>query len=188
VLPSQLGLWRRCLAGVALALPWLDSLPARGAESGKLVAAAATQAPVRFACIYFSNGVEPVHWRLLTTHAVTTLAEAREVVRAVALKVPAWEVCKTALALYLMEKFDGRRFQDDTAFRYQLCQCLRRLSPSNYRSYFNAAGKVRASHLKDMHRQAIELLGDWLVPVFGLAGAMFANWVERVDGSRRHAR
>ena len=113
--------------------------------------------------------------------------EAREVVRAVALRVPAWEVCKTALALYLMEKLDGRRFQDDTAFRYQLCQCLRRLSPTSYRTYFNTAGKIRASHLKEMHRQAIELLGDWLVLVFGLAGLMFANWVERVENRHRAA-
>ena len=26
-------------------------------------------------------GVEPLHWRLLTTHAVTTVAEAQEIVR-----------------------------------------------------------------------------------------------------------
>ncbi len=51
---------RRCFlrgAGVSLALPWLESLPVRAADSGKQ-----SSAPVRFACIYFSNGVEPVHW------------------------------------------------------------------------------------------------------------------------------
>ncbi len=41
-------------AGVALALPWFDSLKANPA--------AASKAPVRFACLYFSNGVEPAHW------------------------------------------------------------------------------------------------------------------------------
>lgn len=40
-------------AGVALALPWLESLPLR---------AASAKPPVRFACVYFSNGVEPIHW------------------------------------------------------------------------------------------------------------------------------
>ena len=50
-------------AGVALALPWLESYPLTAAES----ATAATNTilnkpPVRFACIYFSNGVEPIHW------------------------------------------------------------------------------------------------------------------------------
>lgn len=50
-------------AGVTLALPWIESLPIRASESGKRITAAdATKPPVRFACIYFSNGVEPIHW------------------------------------------------------------------------------------------------------------------------------
>src|SRR5688572_31918104 len=48
-------------AGVSLALPWLESLPLRAADSGKIVTQA-TKPPVRFGCIYFSNGVEPAHW------------------------------------------------------------------------------------------------------------------------------
>jgi hypothetical protein len=48
-------------AGLTLALPWLDSLPVR-AESGKRTTTALSKPPVRFACIYFSNGVEPEHW------------------------------------------------------------------------------------------------------------------------------
>ena len=43
-------------AGVSLALPWLESLPLRGAT------ASSNQPPLRFACVYFSNGVEPAHW------------------------------------------------------------------------------------------------------------------------------
>lgn len=50
-------------AGISLALPWLPSLPARSAETGKLqTQSTPPKPPVRFACIYFSNGVEPVHW------------------------------------------------------------------------------------------------------------------------------
>lgn len=50
-------------AGVSLALPWLESLPLRAADTGKRVSQAATlKPPVRFACVYFSNGVEPIHW------------------------------------------------------------------------------------------------------------------------------
>jgi hypothetical protein len=49
-------------AGVALTLPWLESLTLRAADSGKRGASAAGQPPVRFACIFFSNGVEPEHW------------------------------------------------------------------------------------------------------------------------------
>ncbi|HZS05977.1 MAG TPA: DUF1552 domain-containing protein [Blastocatellia bacterium] len=53
-------------AGVALALPWLESLPLLAQDSKTTVAAAgagnASKPPLRFAHIYFSNGVEPVHW------------------------------------------------------------------------------------------------------------------------------
>ncbi len=45
-------------AGVALTLPWLESLPSF-AQDGK---AAANKPPLRFAHMYFSNGVEPAHW------------------------------------------------------------------------------------------------------------------------------
>jgi hypothetical protein len=43
-------------AGVALTLPWMESLPLLGAE------ATSNKPPVRFATLYFSNGVEPDHW------------------------------------------------------------------------------------------------------------------------------
>ena len=50
-------------AGVTLALPWIESLPLRAAETGKRVSPkTSSKPPVRFACIYFSNGVEPIHW------------------------------------------------------------------------------------------------------------------------------
>lgn len=49
--------------GTALALPWLESLRGRAAETGKLTTSGGpARPPVRFACIYFSNGVEPAHW------------------------------------------------------------------------------------------------------------------------------
>jgi len=41
-------------AGVALSLPWMESLSAATTANNK--------PPVRFACVYFSNGVEPIHW------------------------------------------------------------------------------------------------------------------------------
>jgi hypothetical protein len=44
--------------GATLALPWLESLS--WAENS--ATAQDAQPPVRFACIFFSNGVEPVHW------------------------------------------------------------------------------------------------------------------------------
>src|SRR5688572_701863 len=44
----------RGAAGAALTLPWLESLAAREGE--------AATPPLRFACLFFSNGVEPEHW------------------------------------------------------------------------------------------------------------------------------
>ena len=56
----------RGAGGLALTLPWLESWPLRGDESGKRVPAKTVGdqegPPVRFGCIYFSNGVEPEHW------------------------------------------------------------------------------------------------------------------------------
>ena len=59
---NQLKSRRRFLkgaAGVALTLPWLESLPLYAAEGA---GDAANKPPVRFGCIWFSNGVEPEHW------------------------------------------------------------------------------------------------------------------------------
>jgi hypothetical protein len=54
-------------AGIALALPWMESLPVfsmpPGAQAGKAaMAKVASKPPLRFAHIYFSNGIEPAHW------------------------------------------------------------------------------------------------------------------------------
>src|SRR5688572_25380580 len=45
--------------GVALALPWMESLPLLGqaAEAVKT-----NTPPLRLGIVYFSNGVEPIHW------------------------------------------------------------------------------------------------------------------------------
>ena len=44
-------------AGVALTLPWLESLPLFAQDKKS-----ANKPPLRFAHLYFSNGVEPAHW------------------------------------------------------------------------------------------------------------------------------
>ena len=51
-------------AGVALALPWMESLPLLRAQelASAAVKADPNKPPLRFACIYFSNGVDPKNW------------------------------------------------------------------------------------------------------------------------------
>jgi hypothetical protein len=55
--------------GVALALPWLESMPwagssaaAAGVSAGAAQAAAKAGPPLRMGIVFFSNGVEPAHW------------------------------------------------------------------------------------------------------------------------------
>jgi hypothetical protein len=47
--------------GIALALPWMESLPAFG-QTLTTAGKAANAAPLRLGVVYFSNGVEPIHW------------------------------------------------------------------------------------------------------------------------------
>jgi uncharacterized protein DUF1552 len=50
-------------AGCTLVLPWLESLPLVAAASGKEGRSEPSgKPPLRFACLFFSNGVEPIHW------------------------------------------------------------------------------------------------------------------------------
>jgi len=60
---KQSGLSRRRFlrgAGVALALPWLESMPLFGQTS--VAAKAVGKPPLRLGIVFFSNGVEPIHW------------------------------------------------------------------------------------------------------------------------------
>ena len=61
---SRRGFLRGC--GATLALPWLESISGAAdslaADRSDPQANSASQPPVRFACLFFSNGVEPAHW------------------------------------------------------------------------------------------------------------------------------
>jgi hypothetical protein len=57
---------------VALALPWLES---------RAVAAAAAKPPVRLGVLYFSNGVEPIHWWAKGEGAAMEIGPALEPMR-----------------------------------------------------------------------------------------------------------
>lgn len=59
-------------AGVALTLPWLESLPVFA--QGK----AANKPPLRFAHLFFSNGVEPIHWWAKGSGAAMEFGKAAE--------------------------------------------------------------------------------------------------------------
>lgn len=49
--------------GVALALPWMESMPLYGSQAVTATAPKAPAGPpLRMGIVYFSNGVEPAHW------------------------------------------------------------------------------------------------------------------------------
>jgi hypothetical protein len=48
--------------GVALALPWMESLPLLGQAPAAGVIKGANTPPLRLGVVFFSNGVEPIHW------------------------------------------------------------------------------------------------------------------------------
>ena len=56
--------------GVALALPWMESLPLVGRVSA---AAQQSTPPLRLGIVFFSNGVEPIHWWAKGTGAAMEL-------------------------------------------------------------------------------------------------------------------
>jgi hypothetical protein len=61
--PASFQLTRRHFlrgVGVALALPWLESLPVFGQVAAPGIKA--NTPPLRMGIVYFSNGVEPIHW------------------------------------------------------------------------------------------------------------------------------
>jgi hypothetical protein len=50
--------------GVALALPWMESLPllGQGPAASLVKTSTANTPPLRLGIVFFSNGVEPIHW------------------------------------------------------------------------------------------------------------------------------
>src|SRR5690349_18041892 len=65
--PQQIQLSRRTLlrgAGVAMALPWLESIPVWGAEPAADGVAADGQSPFpkRFAALFMACGINATHW------------------------------------------------------------------------------------------------------------------------------
>lgn len=63
--------------GVALALPWLESMPLYGQIAAGATAKAATP-PLRLGIVYFSNGVEPAHWWARGSGAAMEMGPALE--------------------------------------------------------------------------------------------------------------
>ncbi|SDH69440.1 hypothetical protein [Roseospirillum parvum] len=107
-----------------------------------------------------------------------------EVVR-IADHVEPWTVIETALALYMMQEHDHRRFQSDDAFRHQLSRRLRGLTDVNAGSWFDhGSGRVKRVY-RDLPATTTLTMAAMLNEAFGLPGLMLARREEEDARKRR---
>jgi hypothetical protein len=127
-------------------------------------------------------------WRTLVGHAQGILAgyrqgragprheriAAQEVVK-LADAVEPRQVVETALAMFLMQELDPRRFRSDQAFRTQLVRRIRGLTDLNAGEYYDhTSGKTKRAY-RDLPPRATAVLGLWLAEAFGAAGLHLAR-------------
>lgn len=124
-----------------------------------------------------AQGIQAAHERRQTGYVFERKA-AQEVVK-LAGDVQASVVVETALAMYLLEADQPRRFRSDAAFRAQLVRRVRGLTDINVGTFWdNEAGKVKRVY-KDLAPRAVVVMAGWLTEAFGPTGAHLARMEER---------
>jgi hypothetical protein len=85
------------------------------------------------------------------------------------------EVAETALALFMMNELEPRRFKTDRAFRTQLVRRVRGLTDLNAGSWYDHhTGKTKRAY-KELTPRASMVMGQWLADAFGGAGLHLAK-------------
>lgn len=112
-----------------------------------------------------------------TFHAPT--AQAAEMLRRVAERVEFAIVCEWQLAVLLFEAENQARFKSDRALRFALVRRLRLLAPVNVGTYWDHKRQRVTGVYRDAPPKAVDILGGWLVEVFGLAGRLLAEQERR---------
>ena len=124
-----------------------------------------------------AQGIQAAHERGQTGYVFERKA-AQEVLK-LAGDVEVSVILETALAMYLLEADQPRRFRSDAAFRAQLVRRVRGLTDMNVGSFWdNEAGKVKRVY-KDLAPRAVVVMAQWLAEAFGPAGAHLAKMEER---------
>lgn len=92
-----------------------------------------------------------------------------------------------ALALFLMQEEQPRRFRSDRAFLFQLARRVRGLTDLNAGEYWdNKAGRTKRVY-RDISPRTLEALGRRLSNVFGVAGLHIARLEQREAQERANA-
>jgi hypothetical protein len=84
-------------------------------------------------------------------------------------------VVETALAMFMLQELEPRRFRSDEAFRTQLVRRVRGLTEVNAGEYYDhASGKTKRAY-RELTPRATAVLGLWLAEAFGGAGLHLAR-------------
>ena len=120
------------------------------------------------------------------------LRKAAEEVLRVAEAAPPRDLVETALAVFVMQELDPRRFRSDAGFRFQLVRRVRALADvSAGQRYDHRSGKVRRVY-RELTPRAVATIGQWLADMIGGAGIQFARLelrdVEKANQDRQELR
>lgn len=85
------------------------------------------------------------------------------------------EIVETALAMFVMQELEARRFRSDGAFRTQLVRRIRGLLGGNARnSGDDTSGRTKRTY-SELPPRAAAVMGQWLAEAFGGAGLRLAR-------------
>jgi hypothetical protein len=94
------------------------------------------------------------------------------------------EIVETALALFVMQDLEPRRFRSDRAFRIQMVRRVRGLTDLNAGSWFDhQTGKTKRAY-KELSPRAAMVLGLWLAEAFGGVGLHLAK-LEQTEADKK---
>jgi hypothetical protein len=100
--------------------------------------------------------------------------QAAKLIRNVGENVEAWTVVKVALAMFILQDQQPRRFTSDEAFDFQLVRRVLRLAPVNAGKYWNQRdGKVKKVY-RDVPPRTIRTIATLLKETFGGPGLTLA--------------
>ncbi len=114
---------------------------------------------------------------------VSTEVKAAAQIKSLAESATADAVMHTALAMYLMQEAEPRRFRSDRAFDFQLVRRVRGLTPVNAGTYWDNKERRQRKVYRDLPPKVAEVVGLRLRDAFGLAGKLLADR-ERDDAQK----
>lgn len=95
-------------------------------------------------------------------------------------------IIETALAMFLMQDQEPRKFKSDKAFRFQLSRRLRALTDVNVGTFINPTTGKPTRVYRELKPRAAEYLGQMACDTFGGAGVLLAELERKeVEGSRQ---